>query len=364
MFKQHQTCKYHARGYCRQGTSCAFSHEPLCKYFLGGYCRNGALCSFSHNASPTQLDEQEQREDMMVETVSSSSDDDDEEDMKLERETSQPQKEGGEGGAFSLIRRRRRSGGRAVGPARMLTIEAFEQQRQRMEAEGREVRRVRIVCLSDTHMKHELLTPSLPQGDDHILVHAGDFTCLGRYEHALAFNEWLGTLNYRYKFIVSGNHERLCGNVRQHASYSQLLTNGIHITHQRITLPEFGGLTLLLSSWEKMNLKDNTSAEPELFPWNDDASSSSSSSSEMMMTEPSKVDILVTHIPPRGILDRVKLVKHRGSARLLERVLRIQPTVHVFGHVHKGGFEVKDEMTFVNAANPGIFGPFVFDYYY
>jgi hypothetical protein len=40
--------------------------------------------------------------------------------------------------------------------------------------------------------------------DDHILLHAGDFTSLGRVEHALEFNEWLGTLHYRHKFIISG----------------------------------------------------------------------------------------------------------------------------------------------------------------
>lgn len=52
-------------------------------------------------------------------------------------------------------------GVRAPGPARLLAIPAFEQRR---EAFGAGTRRVRIVCLSDTHMKHAFLTPFMPQG--------------------------------------------------------------------------------------------------------------------------------------------------------------------------------------------------------
>jgi hypothetical protein len=118
---------------------------------------------------------------------------------------------------LSLIRPRTQPG-----PARLLSIPEFEQRREALGGG----RRVRIVCLSDTHMKHTFLTPFMPQGgectpsptcdfiltpppcyyflDDHILLHAGDFTSRGQLEHALQFNDWLGSLHYRHKFIVSG----------------------------------------------------------------------------------------------------------------------------------------------------------------
>lgn len=257
-------------------------------------------------------------------------------------------------------------GGRAPGPARLLAIPAFEQRRG---AFGAGTRRVRIVCLSDTHMKHAFLTPFMPQGDDHILLHAGDFTSLGRVEHALEFNEWLGTLHYRHKFIISGNHERVCGDVRSHSRYAGLLTNGTYVTHGCVTLEEFGGLTIFLSSWEKKH-RDNTSAEPELFPWDHPRLFPGEEKNESENERESDgggrrgVDVLVTHLPPRGVLDTVRLVKHRGSARLRDRVAQIRPTVHVFGHVHRGGVEASNGTTFINAANPGTNGPIVFDYYY
>jgi hypothetical protein len=151
--------------------------------------------------------------------------------------------------------------------------------------------------------------------------------------------------------------------VREHESYARLLTNGTYVTHGRVTLEEFGGLTLFLSSWERKH-RDHTSAEPELFPWDDPVLSGGHGDGERPVHR-GGVDVLVTHMPPRGILDTVRLVKHRGSAQLLARVTQIRPAVHVFGHAHRSGVEVHEGgTTFVNVANPGRAGPIVFDYYY
>jgi hypothetical protein len=162
--------------------------------------------------------------------------------------------------------------------------------------------------------------------------------------------------------------------VREHGAYADLLTNGTYVTHDCVTLEEFGGLTIFLSSWERKH-RDKTSAEPHLFPWDhpslrqDDEQQSNGRHDEEEEEEEQKqprrrVDVLVTHMPPRHILDNVRLVKHRGSARLRERVERIRPVVHLFGHVHRSGVEIHGGTTFINAANPGCNGPIVFDYYY
>jgi Icc-related predicted phosphoesterase len=52
---------------------------------------------------------------------------------------------------------------------------------------------------------------------------------------------------------------------------------------------------------------------------------------------PSNIDILMTHMPPKQILDKTYLGKHWGCSFLKEKVLgEIKPKVHVFGHVHEG----------------------------
>lgn len=47
-------------------------------------------------------------------------------------------------------------------------------------------------------------------------------------------------------------------------------------------------------------------------------------------------DVVITHIPPEGILD-----EGRGSRPLLLEVYRSQPRFHVFGHAHSCGNQSK-----------------------
>ena len=75
--------------------------------------------------------------------------------------------------------------------------------------------------ISDTHnYAHRI---PMPEGD--ILLHAGecwpvsrarelnfhlgDFTVHGQLHEIRQFDEWLGTLNYRHKIVIAGNHEML-----------------------------------------------------------------------------------------------------------------------------------------------------------
>ena len=46
---------------------------------------------------------------------------------------------------------------------------------------------------------------------------------------------------------------------------------------------------------------------------------------------PNETDILITHMPPSGILDN-----EAGCPQLLETVDRIGPKLHLFGHIHDG----------------------------
>lgn len=50
--------------------------------------------------------------------------------------------------------------------------------------------KVRVVCMSDTHSLTHNIKFDVPDGD--ILVHAGDFTNVGRREEVIKFNAWIG----------------------------------------------------------------------------------------------------------------------------------------------------------------------------
>jgi hypothetical protein len=67
---------------------------------------------------------------------------------------------------------------------------------------------------------------------------------------------------------------------------------------------------------------------------------------------PDGIDILVTHGPPLGILDHAPGSQRKeGDPELLEAVLRVEPRLHVFGHIHYGyGTQQIENTLFVNAA--------------
>src|SRR5689334_8867342 len=52
---------------------------------------------------------------------------------------------------------------------------------------------------------------------------------------------------------------------------------------------------------------------------------------------PEGLDVLITHGPPWGIMDRNIKGDLCGSKALYDHVFRVKPRVHVFGHIHEGG---------------------------
>ena len=50
---------------------------------------------------------------------------------------------------------------------------------------------------------------------------------------------------------------------------------------------------------------------------------------------PLDTDVLITHGPPFGILDRCYDDQRVGCEELLKAVKRVKPKLHVFGHIHE-----------------------------
>ena len=63
----------------------------------------------------------------------------------------------------------------------------------------------RFIHISDTHSGHHKLK-NQPEAD--AIIHSGDFCKnLGYYDQVKDFVDWFRSLKYKYKIIVSGNHE-------------------------------------------------------------------------------------------------------------------------------------------------------------
>lgn len=66
---------------------------------------------------------------------------------------------------------------------------------------------------------------------------------------------------------------------------------------------------------------------------------------------PVDIDILVTHGPPKGMLDLAPDGESVGCEELRRRLEIVSPLLHVFGHIHGGyGQAARGNTHFVNAS--------------
>lgn len=189
-----------------------------------------------------------------------------------------------------------------------------------------------IVAISDSHELHREV--EVPPGD--LLIHSGDITMNSRSAKALIdFDDWLGELPFAFRVVVPGNHDF----VLEDTSHRQLITNAV---------------LLLNNSAEFMGLKIWGSPTTPLFG-EAFGVASENDRAHLYSRIPVDTDILVTHAPPFGILDRsLDSDFHAGCHELLKAVRRVKPMLHIFGHTH-GGYGTLDTPStlFVNAALPG-----------
>lgn len=187
-----------------------------------------------------------------------------------------------------------------------------------------------IDCISDLHGHY----PTLDGGD--LLIVAGDLTARDTDLNHLSFEGWLYKQDYKKKIIVGGNHdnrytleheESLCEYWKYYDDTVYLCDSGT----------EFEGLKIWGSPWTKT------------FPGMNPHCKAFTCDTEEELNEkwkliPDDIDILVTHSPPYGILDKVKpsfwLPKediHVGSKSLALKIgkMEIPPKLWVWGHIHE-----------------------------
>jgi len=195
----------------------------------------------------------------------------------------------------------------------------------------------RIVFIADTHLRHNF---KVPNGD--ILVHAGDLTGRGTIhnnEVDMAL-QWIADLPHTHKVVIAGNHDIL---FETHSTLAKdLVPEGVHyLQDTEVTLM---GLRFYGAPWTPAfcNWAFNVYEQEEL--------------AEKWALIPEGVDVLITHGPPFGILDKTvdhyeRLGQHVGCQELRARVRHIKPKVHVFGHIHNQyGLATVEGTTFINAS--------------
>lgn len=191
---------------------------------------------------------------------------------------------------------------------------------------------ISVTVISDTHCRHDEL--DLPAGD--LLIHCGDmFEFMHMNSRQVAgMDEWFGRQPFERILCTGGNHDLdLEAAVRERA---RPFRNAWFLND---AITEFRGLTIYGA------------------PWVNDLPGFAFHKDHRELTEawakvPAGLDILITHTPPAGILDRSSRGRSYGCAALAEAMERIAPRVHCFGHVHASrGHRTLGDTHFINASS-------------
>ena len=182
---------------------------------------------------------------------------------------------------------------------------------------------MRILHVSDSHTYHEQL--EIPSGID-MIIHSGDCSNnINPYfneNEVRQFIEWYKEVPVKYKIYVAGNHDtsiekRLvtkkdfeeAGIIYLEDDVVEI--EGLYIYGNPYT-PKYGNWAFMKTP-EKLNRY-----------WRE--------------VRPIYADILVTHGPPKGILDksynRSREIDQCGDKNLLNMVKELTPFYHLFGHIH------------------------------
>jgi Icc-related predicted phosphoesterase len=163
------------------------------------------------------------------------------------------------------------------------------------------------------------------------------------YEHELLnFLNWFNEIpSYYYKVFIAGNHDWIFQ--KQPDYVKRVMENYPNITYLQDDFVYFyeWGLKIYGSPWQ-----------PEFYNWAFNLPRNSKELEEVWNKIPDDTDILLTHGPAYGFVDKViGRYENLGCEKLAERIRIVQPTLHVCGHIHSGnGVAYNERTTHINAS--------------
>lgn len=203
--------------------------------------------------------------------------------------------------------------------------------------------KLKIWHISDTHAQHNLL--EIPKNID-MVIHSGDSTnyhdIVRNQPEFDLFIEWFANLPIKHKILIAGNHDAWA--LKQYNKNKIKNLGIIYLEHEFEFIEGkliFGSpYTPTFGNWHFM--KDRS----KLHQYWEELSTG--------------IDILVTHGPPKFILDLSYNKNHQleycGDNSLFKKVMEIKPKYHLFGHIHNSedcfneGVRKFKDITFINSS--------------
>ena len=212
---------------------------------------------------------------------------------------------------------------------------------------------VKFLILSDTH---DAELQSYPECD--VVLHSGDLTEDGSPASISEAIQAMGKIKAELKLLIAGNHEISLdrdyylseGGLEADHETSRSLVSGSNSEAEK------NGITYLNEGTHEFTLKSGATFRIYTSQWTPKYGSSAfqypSGEDRFNPIEitpqwaknvasedsiiPEGVDIVMTHGPPKYILDATSDGRNAGCEHLRRAIARTKPRLHCFGHVHRG----------------------------
>lgn len=206
----------------------------------------------------------------------------------------------------------------------------------------------RILLLSDTH--GVLPATHIPSQYTDVAIHCGDMTDGSKLAEFRNVIDSLKKINSPLKLVIAGNHDF----TMDLPAFDRKVKEAAQVLEPDLVAREYGrpgqvkqlfddardaGIFLLEEGNHHFRLNNGASLNVYASPY------TPSMGTWGFQYHPNKghefsieqgTDIVVTHGPPQGIMDRTHGRERAGCPDLFRAVARARPRIHCFGHIHEG----------------------------
>jgi Icc-related predicted phosphoesterase len=178
-----------------------------------------------------------------------------------------------------------------------------------------------------------------------LLVIAGDLTRFGTVTEIIALDQWLGRIRHMYDeiIVIAGNHDLAFQKEDQNQNGRNFITNAIYLEND-------------FFEWQSYKIWGSPYSPTYGVGWAFNADRGSDIKKYWDLI-PEDTNILITHGPPYGFLDKTEVyfggMDSVGCEVLADKIKSLKNLkAHIFGHIHDGyGVEEKDGVFYVNASS-------------
>ena len=230
---------------------------------------------------------------------------------------------------------------------------------------GESTTATKFLILSDTHDFQFTDTGGtsrplqLPTPLVDVLLHCGDLTQIGGVSSFKKAVKMLKSIDAELKLVIAGNHDLELDQQYWEAQRDEDGTpedpedHNSAITTMTGLLADEAGVIFLNEGTHSFTLKSGTSFTIYVSPYtpafgdwafaykhhedrfNESCHVANGATSIATHPIPDAADIVMTHGPPKGILDWCPEGGNVGCGNLLQALRRVKPRMHCFGHIHE-----------------------------